>query len=122
MASDPTSRPCWCPRRARARCRCHRDGPSRRASDLGPRALQVQVAAGLGDRVDPIRKMREWMIAQGIATAQEEAVEAEDLRSFREVQRRAWDDAGRRSTRSGGRPWNCSTSPPGYGVAGAGDL
>ena len=43
---------------------------------------------------DPIRKMREWMIAQGIATAQElEAVEAEDLRTVREAQRRAWDDA-----------------------------
>jgi pyruvate/2-oxoglutarate/acetoin dehydrogenase E1 component/TPP-dependent pyruvate/acetoin dehydrogenase alpha subunit len=43
---------------------------------------------------DPIRKMREWMIAQGIATAQElEAVEAEDLRAVREAQRRAWDDA-----------------------------
>jgi pyruvate/2-oxoglutarate/acetoin dehydrogenase E1 component/TPP-dependent pyruvate/acetoin dehydrogenase alpha subunit len=43
---------------------------------------------------DPIRKMREWMIAQGIATAQElEAVEAADLRAVREAQRRAWDDA-----------------------------
>ena len=42
---------------------------------------------------DPIRKMREWMIAQGIATAQElDAVEAEDLAFVRAAQRRAWED------------------------------
>ena len=42
---------------------------------------------------DPIVKMREWMIAQGIATAPElDAFEAEDLRTVREAQRRAWDD------------------------------
>ncbi|HEY3568549.1 MAG TPA: transketolase C-terminal domain-containing protein, partial [Thermoanaerobaculia bacterium] len=41
---------------------------------------------------DPIRKMREWMIAQGIATARElDEVEAEDLAAVREAQRRAWD-------------------------------
>jgi pyruvate/2-oxoglutarate/acetoin dehydrogenase E1 component/TPP-dependent pyruvate/acetoin dehydrogenase alpha subunit len=41
---------------------------------------------------DPIRKMREWMIAQGIATARElDEVEAEDLAVVREAQRRAWD-------------------------------
>ncbi len=41
---------------------------------------------------DPIRKMREWMIDQGIATAHElDEVEAEDLRIVREAQRRAWD-------------------------------
>ncbi|HEY4590138.1 MAG TPA: thiamine pyrophosphate-dependent enzyme [Thermoanaerobaculia bacterium] len=41
---------------------------------------------------DPIRKMREWMIAQGIATARElDEVEAEDLRIVREAQRRAWE-------------------------------
>src|SRR4051794_14903284 len=42
--------------------------------------------------LDPIRKMREWMIAQGIATARElDEVEAEDLRIVREAQRRSWD-------------------------------
>jgi pyruvate/2-oxoglutarate/acetoin dehydrogenase E1 component/TPP-dependent pyruvate/acetoin dehydrogenase alpha subunit len=41
---------------------------------------------------DPIRKMREWMIDQGIATAQElDAVEEEDKRLVREAQQRAWD-------------------------------
>lgn len=41
---------------------------------------------------DPIRKMREWMIAQGIATARDlDEVEAEDLRLVRESQRRAWE-------------------------------
>ncbi|HKO54534.1 MAG TPA: thiamine pyrophosphate-dependent enzyme [Thermoanaerobaculia bacterium] len=41
---------------------------------------------------DGIRKMREWMIAQGIATADElDGVEAEDRRAVREAQRRAWD-------------------------------
>jgi pyruvate/2-oxoglutarate/acetoin dehydrogenase E1 component/TPP-dependent pyruvate/acetoin dehydrogenase alpha subunit len=42
---------------------------------------------------DPIRKMREWMIDQGIATVQElEEAEAEDLRTVREAQRRAWEE------------------------------
>jgi 2-oxoisovalerate dehydrogenase E1 component len=42
---------------------------------------------------DPVRKMREWMIEQGIATAQElDASEEEDLRTVREAQRRAWED------------------------------
>ena len=42
---------------------------------------------------DPIRKMRQWMIEQGIATVQElEEAEAEDLRIVREAQRRAWDE------------------------------
>src|SRR4051794_37495795 len=41
---------------------------------------------------DPIRKMREWIVEQGIATAQElDEVEAEDLRIVREAQRRAWE-------------------------------
>jgi pyruvate/2-oxoglutarate/acetoin dehydrogenase E1 component/TPP-dependent pyruvate/acetoin dehydrogenase alpha subunit len=41
---------------------------------------------------DPIRKMRQWLIEQGIATVQElDAVEEEDLRFVREAQRRAWD-------------------------------
>jgi pyruvate/2-oxoglutarate/acetoin dehydrogenase E1 component/TPP-dependent pyruvate/acetoin dehydrogenase alpha subunit len=41
---------------------------------------------------DGITKMREWMIAQGIATAQElDALEEEDKRIVREAQRRAWD-------------------------------
>ncbi|HUP63340.1 MAG TPA: thiamine pyrophosphate-dependent enzyme [Thermoanaerobaculia bacterium] len=41
---------------------------------------------------DCIRRMREWMIAQGIATAQElDALEKEDARLVREAQRRAWD-------------------------------
>jgi len=43
--------------------------------------------------LDPIRRMRYWLIEQGIATAQElEALEEEDLRLVREAQRRAWDD------------------------------
>jgi 2-oxoisovalerate dehydrogenase E1 component len=42
---------------------------------------------------DPIRKMRQWMIDQGIATAQElDAAEEEDVRQVREAQRRAWED------------------------------
>ena len=42
---------------------------------------------------DPIRKMRQWLIEQGIATAQEmDALEEEDLRLVREAQRRAWDE------------------------------
>jgi 2-oxoisovalerate dehydrogenase E1 component len=41
---------------------------------------------------DPIRKMRQWLIEQEIATAQElDALEEEDLRLVREAQRRAWD-------------------------------
>jgi Pyruvate/2-oxoglutarate dehydrogenase complex, dehydrogenase (E1) component, eukaryotic type, beta subunit len=40
---------------------------------------------------DCIRKMREWMIGQSIATAEElESLEKEDLRLVRESQRRAW--------------------------------
>ncbi|HEV7509371.1 MAG TPA: thiamine pyrophosphate-dependent enzyme [Thermoanaerobaculia bacterium] len=42
---------------------------------------------------DPIRKMRQWLIDEGIATAQElEALEEEDLRLVREARRRAWDE------------------------------
>ncbi|HYH07432.1 MAG TPA: thiamine pyrophosphate-dependent enzyme [Thermoanaerobaculia bacterium] len=41
---------------------------------------------------DGIRKMREWMIAQGIATAQElDELEKEDHTAVREAQRRAWE-------------------------------
>lgn len=41
---------------------------------------------------DGNRKMREWMIAQGIATAAElDAFEKEDLTMVREAQRRAWE-------------------------------
>ncbi|HEX4966635.1 MAG TPA: thiamine pyrophosphate-dependent enzyme [Thermoanaerobaculia bacterium] len=41
---------------------------------------------------DPIRKMRQWLIEQGIATAQElDALEEEDLRHVRAAQHRAWD-------------------------------
>jgi 2-oxoisovalerate dehydrogenase E1 component len=41
---------------------------------------------------DCIRKMREWMIAQGIATAGElDELEKEDTRLVREAQRRAWE-------------------------------
>lgn len=41
---------------------------------------------------DPIRKMREWMIEQGIATAGElDAAEEEDRRAVRESQGRAWE-------------------------------
>ena len=41
---------------------------------------------------DGIRKMREWMIAQGIAGAAElDELEKEDTRLVREAQRRAWD-------------------------------
>jgi len=41
---------------------------------------------------DCIRKMREWMIGHGIATADElDGLEREDLRLVREAQRRAWD-------------------------------
>jgi pyruvate/2-oxoglutarate/acetoin dehydrogenase E1 component/TPP-dependent pyruvate/acetoin dehydrogenase alpha subunit len=42
---------------------------------------------------DPVRKMRDWMIEQGIATAQElDAAEEEDSAVVREAQRRAWDE------------------------------
>jgi pyruvate/2-oxoglutarate/acetoin dehydrogenase E1 component/TPP-dependent pyruvate/acetoin dehydrogenase alpha subunit len=41
---------------------------------------------------DGIRKMRDWMIGQGIATSDElEQLEKEDLQQVREAQRRAWD-------------------------------
>jgi 2-oxoisovalerate dehydrogenase E1 component len=41
---------------------------------------------------DGIRKMRDWMIAQGIASAEElDAYEKEDTRLVREAQRRAWE-------------------------------
>jgi pyruvate/2-oxoglutarate/acetoin dehydrogenase E1 component/TPP-dependent pyruvate/acetoin dehydrogenase alpha subunit len=41
---------------------------------------------------DCIRKMREWMIGQGIAAAQElDAIEEEDKRMVRDAQRRAWE-------------------------------
>jgi 2-oxoisovalerate dehydrogenase E1 component len=41
---------------------------------------------------DCIRKMREWMIGQGIATAAEmDELEREDLQAVREAQRRAWE-------------------------------
>jgi pyruvate/2-oxoglutarate/acetoin dehydrogenase E1 component/TPP-dependent pyruvate/acetoin dehydrogenase alpha subunit len=41
---------------------------------------------------DCIRKMREWMVGQGIATAAElDALEKEDLAVVRNAQRRAWD-------------------------------
>jgi 2-oxoisovalerate dehydrogenase E1 component len=41
---------------------------------------------------DAIRKMREWMIAQGIATADElDAIEKEDVAAVRDAQRRAWE-------------------------------
>ncbi|HSG38291.1 MAG TPA: transketolase C-terminal domain-containing protein, partial [Thermoanaerobaculia bacterium] len=42
---------------------------------------------------DPLKKMREWMIEQGIATVQElDAAEEEELRIVREAQRRAWEE------------------------------
>ncbi|HEY9420880.1 MAG TPA: thiamine pyrophosphate-dependent enzyme, partial [Thermoanaerobaculia bacterium] len=42
---------------------------------------------------DPLKKMREWMIEQGIVTVQElDAAEEEDLRTVREAQRRAWEE------------------------------
>ena len=42
---------------------------------------------------DPLRKMRQWMIEQGIATGEElDTAEGEDLRTVREAQRRAWED------------------------------
>ena len=41
---------------------------------------------------DCIRKMRQWMIGQGIATGEElDRIEKEDLQTVREAQRRAWD-------------------------------
>ncbi len=42
---------------------------------------------------DPIRKMRQWMIEQGISTAGElDAAEAEDMRLVRKAQHQAWRD------------------------------
>jgi 2-oxoisovalerate dehydrogenase E1 component len=41
---------------------------------------------------DGITKMRDWMIAQGIATAEElEQLEKEDVQTVRDAQRRAWE-------------------------------
>jgi pyruvate/2-oxoglutarate/acetoin dehydrogenase E1 component/TPP-dependent pyruvate/acetoin dehydrogenase alpha subunit len=41
---------------------------------------------------DGLRKMRDWMIGQGITAAEEmERLEKEDLSAVREAQRRAWD-------------------------------
>jgi pyruvate/2-oxoglutarate/acetoin dehydrogenase E1 component/TPP-dependent pyruvate/acetoin dehydrogenase alpha subunit len=43
-------------------------------------------------KFDPLRKMRDWMVSQNIATAEElDAFEKEDLALVRETQRRAWD-------------------------------
>jgi pyruvate/2-oxoglutarate/acetoin dehydrogenase E1 component/TPP-dependent pyruvate/acetoin dehydrogenase alpha subunit len=42
---------------------------------------------------DCIRKMRDWMIAQAIATGEElDALEKEDLQIVRDAQRRSWDN------------------------------
>src|SRR5262249_30877508 len=42
---------------------------------------------------DGLRKMREWMIAQGVATALElDALEEEDRRTVRELQQKAWNE------------------------------
>jgi pyruvate/2-oxoglutarate/acetoin dehydrogenase E1 component/TPP-dependent pyruvate/acetoin dehydrogenase alpha subunit len=42
---------------------------------------------------DPIRKMRQWLVDEGIAAASElDAFEEEDLRLVREARRRAWDE------------------------------
>jgi pyruvate/2-oxoglutarate/acetoin dehydrogenase E1 component/TPP-dependent pyruvate/acetoin dehydrogenase alpha subunit len=42
---------------------------------------------------DPVRKMREWIVEQGIAGVQElDEAEAADLQTVREAQRRAWDE------------------------------
>jgi len=44
------------------------------------------------EEFDGIRKMREWMIAQGIANAEElDAMEKADIAAVREAQRRSWD-------------------------------
>jgi pyruvate/2-oxoglutarate/acetoin dehydrogenase E1 component len=41
---------------------------------------------------DGLKKMRDWMIAQGFVTAEElESFEKEDLQTVREAQRRAWE-------------------------------
>ena len=41
---------------------------------------------------DPVRKMREWIVDQGIATVGElDEAEAADLKTVREAQRRAWE-------------------------------
>src|SRR6185503_6377721 len=41
---------------------------------------------------DPVRRLREWMLEEGIASAEElDAIEQEELRAVREAQRRAWD-------------------------------
>ena len=41
---------------------------------------------------DSIRKMRDWMIGQGIATADEmDRIEKDDVQAVRDAQRRAWD-------------------------------
>src|SRR5437588_4626237 len=41
---------------------------------------------------DCIRKMRAWMVGQGIASAEElDAMESDDLRAVREARRRAWE-------------------------------
>ena len=51
-----------------------------------PERLQFEV------EFDGIRKMREWMIAQGIAGADElDQIEKDETREVREAQRRAWD-------------------------------
>jgi len=44
------------------------------------------------EEFDPIRKMREWMMNQGIAAAEElDRLEVEERQYVREAQRRAWD-------------------------------
>src|SRR6185295_6245051 len=41
---------------------------------------------------DPLRQMRLWMVAQGLASTEElEALEAAETKSVRELQRKSWD-------------------------------
>jgi pyruvate/2-oxoglutarate/acetoin dehydrogenase E1 component/TPP-dependent pyruvate/acetoin dehydrogenase alpha subunit len=44
------------------------------------------------EEFDPLKKMRQWMLAEGLASASElDALEAEETRVVRESQRRSWD-------------------------------
>jgi pyruvate/2-oxoglutarate/acetoin dehydrogenase E1 component len=44
------------------------------------------------EEYDPLRRMRDWMLAEGMASVEElEAIEKEELRHVREGQRRSWD-------------------------------
>ncbi len=72
----------------------HRDDAAAGALHVGAATSATSRRSGCSGRSSSTasRKMREWMIAQGIATAQElDEIEKDETRNVREAQRRAWE-------------------------------